>query len=446
MRKRKSLVILTGLTALFLASGPSNASPLTPTLSGMVRTDLLIPGTTYMNTGNSQIDHGALTSDGGAVVCGFIYGKRTFGKTTIASHKVTNPDPNSPWQEVDPFIAKASADGKWLWAVTVPSTLGGSCRTVSVLPNGSIRARINFQGSAKFAGKTLNGPGNADVLVTYSGQPTDLSSAPAEPESTIAGTNLYTYTDLEESPAYVGGRSFGETTYWNVKGSTLALDRLTDAGGVVAKMHGNGWDWVTRTPGNSEVGDVAIAVTKDGGAVTSLRNWGTDPVTYAGFTSTTGQDSLIKFDSTGLIVWGFEVPDRKITAFADLSSDNFIITQGVESAFEVTNFKLQIYSMSGQLQQSLALPNVGFPPREIYVVSKNKVWLRTSNSLILLGPKAPVSLNCKFLNAKYPGGIAYSAKAKNKGTALRYKPTVSASIYNTYKALDTDKDLLVCER
>lgn len=399
-----------------------------------------------MNTGNSQVDHGAITSDGGAVVCGYIFGKRTFGKSTIASHKVLNPDPNSPWQQADPFIAKASAEGKWLWAVSVPATLGGSCRTLSVLPNGSIRARINFEGSATFAGKTLSGIDSADVLVTGSGLPSNFSTTQAEPESVVAGSNLYTYTDLNESPAFVGGRAFGATTYWNVKGSVVGLDRLTAAGGVVAKKNGNGWDWVTRTPGNSEVGGVAIVATRDGGAVTSLRKWGTDSMTYAGFTSTTGQNPLIKFDSTGHIVWGFEVPDRRITAFTELPDNNFMITQGSESAFEVSNFKLQVYTMSGQLQQNLDLNNVGFPPREIYVISKNKVWLRTSNSLILLGPKVTPALSCKTLNAKYPGGIANSKFYKNKGAALKHRPTVSAAIYKTYKALDTDKDLLVCER
>ena len=62
--------------------------------------------------------------------------------------------------------------------------------------------------------------------------------------------------------------------------------------------------------------------------------------------------------------------------------------------------------------------------------------------------------NCKALNAKYPGGVAKSASARNMKTvngrlvpaASKYRPKVSASLYKTYKSMDRDRDGIACER
>lgn len=54
--------------------------------------------------------------------------------------------------------------------------------------------------------------------------------------------------------------------------------------------------------------------------------------------------------------------------------------------------------------------------------------------------------NCKELNAKYPGGVAKSKTAKNKGGATKLKPTVSAKVYKENATKDRDKDGIACER
>ncbi|KZM54945.1 calcium-binding protein [Aeribacillus pallidus] len=54
--------------------------------------------------------------------------------------------------------------------------------------------------------------------------------------------------------------------------------------------------------------------------------------------------------------------------------------------------------------------------------------------------------NCTQLNKVYKGGVAKSAKVKNKGGKTRYKPYVSSSLYNANKKLDRDKDGIACER
>lgn len=54
--------------------------------------------------------------------------------------------------------------------------------------------------------------------------------------------------------------------------------------------------------------------------------------------------------------------------------------------------------------------------------------------------------NCTQLNKVYPGGVAMNATVKNKGGKTKLKPAVSASVYNSHKSLDRDKDGIACER
>lgn len=54
--------------------------------------------------------------------------------------------------------------------------------------------------------------------------------------------------------------------------------------------------------------------------------------------------------------------------------------------------------------------------------------------------------NCTELNKTYPGGVAKNAKVKNVGGKTKYKPFVSAEIYNSHTKMDRDKDGIACER
>lgn len=54
--------------------------------------------------------------------------------------------------------------------------------------------------------------------------------------------------------------------------------------------------------------------------------------------------------------------------------------------------------------------------------------------------------NCTELNKTHPGGVAKNAKIRNKGGKTKYKPTVSAELYNLHKGMDRDKDGIACER
>jgi hypothetical protein len=54
--------------------------------------------------------------------------------------------------------------------------------------------------------------------------------------------------------------------------------------------------------------------------------------------------------------------------------------------------------------------------------------------------------NCSELNKVYKGGVARSAKVKNKGGITHYKPYVSQALYDANRKLDRDHDFIACER
>jgi len=54
--------------------------------------------------------------------------------------------------------------------------------------------------------------------------------------------------------------------------------------------------------------------------------------------------------------------------------------------------------------------------------------------------------NCTALNKDYPGGVANSAKTKNKGGKTKLKPKVSAALYKANSTKDRDGDGIACEK
>ncbi|MBY9079692.1 excalibur calcium-binding domain-containing protein [Paenibacillus sp. HN-1] len=54
--------------------------------------------------------------------------------------------------------------------------------------------------------------------------------------------------------------------------------------------------------------------------------------------------------------------------------------------------------------------------------------------------------NCSELNKVYKGGVARSASTKNVGGKTKYKPFVSAKLYEMNSGKDRDKDGIACEK
>jgi len=54
--------------------------------------------------------------------------------------------------------------------------------------------------------------------------------------------------------------------------------------------------------------------------------------------------------------------------------------------------------------------------------------------------------NCAEMHKDYKGGVAKSADIKNKGGKTKYKPFVSAELYEANQSKDRDKDFIACEK
>ena len=61
------------------------------------------------------------------------------------------------------------------------------------------------------------------------------------------------------------------------------------------------------------------------------------------------------------------------------------------------------------------------------------------------GAAARTFKNCTAMHKVYKGGVKRPG-AVQKGGKLKYKPVVSAALYNANKKLDRDKDGLACEQ
>lgn len=86
---------------------------------------------------------------------------------------------------------------------------------------------------------------------------------------------------------------------------------------------------------------------------------------------------------------------------------------------------------------------------KIVAVGMSIIALQMSSMSVANGevfPTAKKYANCAALNKVYPGGVAKSAKAKNKGGTTKYAPKVSASLYKANKSKDRDGDGIACER
>jgi hypothetical protein len=79
----------------------------------------------------------------------------------------------------------------------------------------------------------------------------------------------------------------------------------------------------------------------------------------------------------------------------------------------------------------------------VLVVLLSGSGLVTANAASLIVEKK--FSTCAALNKVYPGGVAKSAKWKNKGGEIKNKPVVNAKVYNENSSRDRDKDGIACE-
>ncbi len=194
---------------------------------------------------NNDLGYGlAVDASGEVSVSGRFEGVATFGNTTLTSQWL---------QEV--FVAKLSASGNWLWAVSTGGANNNCGYGLAMDPNGSIFATGEFSGIATFGNTTLTSQGEIDVFVAK------ISSDGAWQWATSAGGTLvdrgYDLAVDSTRNTYVTGEFDGDATFGN---TTLTSQGASDV--FVSKLSANGsWLWAVSAGGDD--GDYGYGIAID---------------------------------------------------------------------------------------------------------------------------------------------------------------------------------------
>jgi len=158
----------------------------------------------------------------------------------------------------DVFIAKLDADGNWLWATHAGGCGNDRSYAIAIDENSNSYVAGNFYGSATFGDNTVISIGDADIFISK--MDTDgnwLWATNAGGSSNDVGRAI-AIDDYDN--CYIGGH-FQETV-------TFGSHSLVSAGEsdvYVAKLNANGnWLWARKAGGNSEDCCYAVAIDDNG--------------------------------------------------------------------------------------------------------------------------------------------------------------------------------------
>ena len=180
-----------------------------------------------------------------------------------------------------------------------------------------------------------------------------------------------------------------------------------------------------------------------------------NPVTgaLASTWSQTISDDII-LDTTIPIIETASAADQSVSAQGLTSLRSVVKLQSVKINLLATDNKSGVgkvqysttKSASGAVTKTYSKTlNVSLNPTKstIYLRVQDKAGNWSAWSTVAIVKKYS---NCAALNKDYPGGVAKSAKVKNKGGKTKYTPKVSSSIYKANKTKDRDGDGIACER
>jgi putative cell wall-binding protein len=220
------------------------------------------------SSGNAYGTGIAALADGSAIVTGNFAGTATFTPTQSASVSLTSAGSE------DAFVAKISADGKWVWAARAGASSSDSGSAVSVLTDGSgAIVTGEFRGTATFtptqsASVSLTSAGNADAFVAK------ISADGEWVWAARAGGSSYDYWEccfgLSDGSAIVTGHieDSASTTFTPVTSGATPIP--WPGGGddaFAAKISAGGeWLWAARVAGGFVEG-TAVSVLSDGSAI-----------------------------------------------------------------------------------------------------------------------------------------------------------------------------------
>ncbi len=300
----------------------------TPSGSFTWATEATAPGSIVGNgiTGAAT----ATLSDGSVLAVGVVNQTATFTNTATG-----NPITAASLGAGDVYVAKLTADGRYVW-VTLAGGLGNDQATgISALADGSgAIVTGSFQGTASFAGaitgSALTSVGNADMFaakidangnwqwaVPAGGEGDQIATGVAAfPDGSGAMVTGYTATVAATN----GTMTFeGATT---VSNAAITLSNNSGTDGFVARVNGEGlWEWA-RSIGNTGGTDLpasvsqgnGISVIVDGGVTTGAVVTGTfnNTATFGGLTLANAVDLdafVARIDLDGTWVWATRLGD-----------------------------------------------------------------------------------------------------------------------------------------
>lgn len=157
----------------------------------------------------------------------------------------------------------------------------------------------------------------------------------------------------------------------------------------------------------------------------------------------------LEFQMVTYVRGGEKVIDRGSWALGNPPNDfvSEAMNNGNSSSLLLDGQVKHVFSFSEQTQgeaygcQIRAVTDIG---NTAWNASKVVATRTVRDGVVQMLPN--VKVLCAKLTKTYPGGVALSSKSKNIGPKAKYKPKVSAAVYQRNKKLDIDGDGIACER
>ena len=199
----------------------------------------------------------AIDGSGNVYVSGFFADTLTFGTTTLICPR-TEP---VPFVTSQPFVAKLSPTGEWLWALKLDGAYGATKTGLAVDGRGNVYVSGTFGGRVSFGATTFTtGPGDADVFVAQ------LSPAGAWQWAVRAGGYNIEYAGQglavdARGDVYLTGRYDSQRATFGA----FTLRRRGQSDVFVAKLSAAGtWLWAASAGGGVSDGGTDLALAPDG--------------------------------------------------------------------------------------------------------------------------------------------------------------------------------------
>jgi hypothetical protein len=268
----------------------------------------------------------AADSSGNLYAAGYLAGA---GSYTFGSQTVSGPDSTN-----NVVIVKYDGQGNVIWASSASSGPGNSqFNGLTTDPSNNIIA-VGSQVSASafvYGGTSVSGSNNSGanaLIVKYNGNGT---ASWARSTSAGSGTSIFNAvaTNSAGNIYAVGSQQTGAYTYGS--------QTVTGSGGanaVVVKYDSSGNTLWARTvsSGTEQTVYRAVDVDSSGNIYAAGQQSGTTAMNYGGFSLTgpaaSGNAILIKYDSSGNVVWG-----RIVTAATNTTSFNALAIDALDNVY-----------------------------------------------------------------------------------------------------------------